>query len=286
MVGVLRLGKLLAATLVTQESSQDPQTIKVIGAGFGRTSTDSLRQALDVLGYKTYHMSEVVRHGDAGTLNAFLDGGAAANATVLHGVLSRRGYNATVDWPLSLWYERLLEVNASAKVVLSVRDSPQVWALSFRRTIGSADRFPGPRNAARAPWRYLAWMRDAEALCARVYAAVGLRHEGDDPTRAFSEASAIAAYEAWIAKVRARVPAAQLLVHNAKEGYAPLCAFLGVAGCDRLGPYPHGNSTADLLRAFAVLNFVADAYPVAVAALALWLLARPLRRRRRRRKAD
>ena len=65
--------------------------VGVIGAGLGRTSTDSLRQALDVLGYKTDHMSEVVRHGDAGTLDAFLDGGAAANATVLHGVLSRHG---------------------------------------------------------------------------------------------------------------------------------------------------------------------------------------------------
>lgn len=34
--------------------------IEVIGAGFGRTGTYSLKAALDTLGYKTHHMFEIV----------------------------------------------------------------------------------------------------------------------------------------------------------------------------------------------------------------------------------
>ena len=39
-------------------------------------------------------------------------------------------------------------------------------------------------------------------------------------------------------------------------------AFLGVAGCGALGPYPRVNSTVDLRQAFIVLTLVADAHPV------------------------
>lgn len=36
------------------------------------------------------------------------------------------------------------------------------------------------------------------------------------------------AFEAHTAAVRATIPASQLLVYQAKEGWAPLCEFLGV----------------------------------------------------------
>ena len=34
--------------------------LEVIGSGYGRTGTDSLRSALNTLGYKTYHMKEIM----------------------------------------------------------------------------------------------------------------------------------------------------------------------------------------------------------------------------------
>lgn len=36
--------------------------IEVIGAGFGRTGTHSMRMALNHLGYKTYHMIEAIQN--------------------------------------------------------------------------------------------------------------------------------------------------------------------------------------------------------------------------------
>ncbi len=38
-------------------------SLEVIGAGYGRTGTSSLREALNLLGYKTYHMQHVMKQG-------------------------------------------------------------------------------------------------------------------------------------------------------------------------------------------------------------------------------
>ena len=43
-------------------ATQSDEQIKVIGAGFGRTGTDSLRIALNELGLKCYHMHELMAH--------------------------------------------------------------------------------------------------------------------------------------------------------------------------------------------------------------------------------
>ena len=41
------------------------------------------------------------------------------------------GFNATVDFPASAYYEELLRTFPKAKVVLSVRDNGEKWARSF-----------------------------------------------------------------------------------------------------------------------------------------------------------
>ena len=40
------------------------EQLQIIGAGFGRTGTNSLKVALNILGYKTYHMTELEEHED------------------------------------------------------------------------------------------------------------------------------------------------------------------------------------------------------------------------------
>ena len=59
----------------------------------------------------------------------------------------------------------------------------------------------------------------------------------------------IALYEAYVAAVKAAVPAHRLLVHAAADGWEPLCAHLGVPVPDQ--PYPRRNSTDDFLRMVA-----------------------------------
>ena len=50
---------------------------------------------------------------------------------------------------------------------------------------------------------------------------------------------AVAVFEAHNAAVRAELPPERLLVWEASEGWAPLCAFLGVAVPDE--PFPRVN---------------------------------------------
>ena len=51
------------------------------------------------------------------------------------------------------------------------------------------------------------------------------------------------AFEAHVDGVRAAIPREQLLIHRAKDGWEPLCSFLGVPVPDE--PYPRTNDRAE-----------------------------------------
>ena len=57
----------------------------------------------------------------------------------------------------------------------------------------------------------------------------------------------VAAFNAHNAQVRAAIPPERLLVYEIAEGWAPLCAFLGVPIPDT--PMPKANSTEEFLAA-------------------------------------
>jgi len=104
--------------------------MKVIGAGFGRTGTTSLKAALETLGFgPCYHMTEVFAH----PWHADVWVAAARGETAdLDAVLE--GYESTVDWPACAFYEEIMQRHPEAKVLLSVRD-PERWYESTRGTI-------------------------------------------------------------------------------------------------------------------------------------------------------
>ena len=63
-------------------------------------------------------------------------------------------------------------------------------------------------------------------------------------------------FEKHCAQVVAGVPSDRLLVFEAKDGWAPLCAFLGVHAPDE--PYPHVNSMEDTKRFMQALGAQAE----------------------------
>jgi len=109
--------------------------IKVIGAGFGRNGTLSLKQALETLGFgKCYHMAEVFQHPEHVPVWR-----AAAHGKSVDWDAVFDGYQASVDWPsCSFWQEQMARY-PDAKVVLSERD-PERWYESVMNTI-----YPDPR---------------------------------------------------------------------------------------------------------------------------------------------
>jgi hypothetical protein len=53
------------------------------------------------------------------------------------------------------------------------------------------------------------------------------------------------AYDAWNERMQAIIPPDRLLVFNVKDGYKPLCQFLGVP--EPAQKFPHENDTAFLI---------------------------------------
>lgn len=209
-------------------------TIKVIGAGFGRTGTLSLKVALEELGFhKCYHMQEVFAHpAHAQVWHAASQGKAVDWDKLL------QGYAATVDWPGCYFYKELLAKYPDAKVVLSVRD-PEQWYASALGTIFNAGQgFPVNLIAQIVP--------PIRRFIAMIDSVIW---QGTFHSNFADKAYAIAIFNQHIAEVKRVVPPQQLLVYEVKQGWAPLCDFLDVpVPADK--PFPRLNDSAQFQQAF------------------------------------
>lgn len=199
-------------------------TIEVIGAGFGRTGTLSLKLALEKLGFdKCYHMTEVFQQ--PGHVDVWLD---ATRGEEVDWPALFQGYRASVDWPACNFWELQLKAFPDARVILSERD-PERWYQSVMSTI-----YPSSVAA-----------RESEdpAMKAWVDMAFELIWDGTFHGRVEDKDHAIDVYEAHNAYVKKQAPADRLLVFEASAGWEPLCQFLGCPVPDE--PYPRVNSTED-----------------------------------------
>lgn len=193
-------------------------TLRVFSAGFGRTGTLSLKFALEQIGFgPCHHMKEVFENGPVQVplWNAALAGKPDFEAIY-------KGYSAAVDWPTAAFWRELAAAYPEAKVIVSTR-SAEGWYESMSQTILPALTTPGdlPPPAA-----------DVLNMAGKVL------RRSLGPT--FDKDSMIAAFHAQEASVKAEIPASRLLVHSARDGWEPLCAFLGVPV--PATPYPRTNS--------------------------------------------
>ena len=198
--------------------------IEVIGAGFGRTGTLSLKFALEKLGFdKCYHMMEVQFHPEH--VQVWRD---AARGVMPDWEQLFAGYRASVDWPSCNFWQEQLAAFPDAKVILSRRE-PRAWYASVMNTIWPASqanaRSDDPRVQLGAQMSY-------EVIWERIF-------DG----RMEDEAHVIACYEAHNQAVIDAVPKAQLLVYTPGDGWGPLCEFLGVPQPQE--DYPRVNSTEE-----------------------------------------
>lgn len=262
----------------------ESEKMQVIGAGFGRTGTESLCSALTTLGYKTYHGTKAIRYGHLPGWNSFF---ATGDDNVLE-ELEKEGFNATTDFPASPAYKTFVERNPNSKVVLSIHPrGGKGWAKSFLATL-----LPLGQIVQQPPFRYLKPFKEFTKMCAKVRETVGIELDSDG---GISEEKLEIAYEAWLKAVKNAVPPGRLLVHSAVDGWGPLCAFLGLerggGACptEDGDPYPRVNDTEDLFRQINVLGSIAFAWPFVppiASALVVAFLVRCCRGKRGAQKQD
>jgi len=200
-------------------------SLKVIGAGFGRTGTHSLKIALEMLGFAPcYHMVEVFTH--PGHSEAWEEAARSGEAD-WNALLGP--YKAAVDWPASYFWRELMKAYPDAKVILTERPE-EAWYKSITNTIfdfmarevDPAKLYP-IRAAQRKMGRYIVAER-----------TFGNRLDKEHVLDVYRKNSA---------DVKREVPRDKLLVFDAPDGWAPLCKFLGMPVPE--APYPLTNTTEE-----------------------------------------
>ncbi len=207
-------------------------SLKIIGAGLPRTGTNTLKESLEQLGLKhVYHMKELILNPERLKYWKQLHETGDTDWDALY-----EGYDGTVDFPGYPWYKEHMKRYPDAKVILTVRDF-ESWYKSVDSTVFRAGpQTPGEKikmigkllfsARARKVVQVIKWFKG-------VFFAEKLQGKfGDkDFARQF--------WDNHLADVKAYVPKDKLLVYDVRDGWGPLCKFLGVP--EPKEPLPHLN---------------------------------------------
>jgi hypothetical protein len=197
-------------------------SLEIIGPGFGRTGTSSLKIALEHLGFGPCHHMFEVRDNPA----LLPDWEAAARGERMDWDRVFQGYRAQVDRPGARYWRELVRHFPEARVILTVRD-PDDWFDSVQATIAP---FLAARGTHPSP--------HVNAIAEMGYQTVAVQvfddrlSDRDHATRVFRE---------HVTEVQAEIPAHRLLTFDLREGWRPLCDFLEVEVPEM--PFPHTNSS-------------------------------------------
>jgi hypothetical protein len=199
--------------------------MKVIGAGFGRTGTLSLKKALELVGYgPCYHMDEMIRYPKHMGVWKAVAQGKPVNWDDIFG-----NYQSSLDFPASLYYRELLTAYPDAKVILTVRE-PERWYQSMYETAYTMMELYTPAWVKKYVPQY---KRFADLIDVMIWNGLFNGKFAD-------KAHAIRIFNEHIEQVKQNVPAEKLLIFNVKEGWEPLCNFLGIPIPEGV-PFPHVN---------------------------------------------
>jgi hypothetical protein len=232
-------------------------SLQLIGAGYGRTGTDSTKEALNILGLPCYHMREVIgnpenrHHLDFWSQVALADSGTQHDWPQVFA-----NYSAAVDNPAACVWRELMESYPDAKVLLTLHPGgPEAWYDSVMDTIYFTERL--------WQWKVL----EAVVPFAKKFGPMARKliwqrfHKGTMENRT----AAVAEYKRHIEEVKSAVPAENLLVFQVSEGWEPLCSFLGLEIPDQ--PYPRVNDKESMKK--EIKGMVRGAYGIlAIGALA------------------
>ena len=213
--------------------------MKVIGVGFGRSGTMSLKQALEDLGAgPCFHMIDLIRNPDK--VEPWHD---AAIKGEKNWDEMFSGYELKIDWPGCSFWEELIEVYPDSPVLLNVRDfdgfykSCQNTILAVKQAAMSGElpedaSREGPKPELWGVIEKLIWQGDFQG-----------RFEDKEWVRQM--------YYDRIETIKNTVPADRLIVWElGVDGWEPICEALGEPVPDK--PFPHMHDTNEFRTEFGL----------------------------------
>ena len=214
------------ANLINNYTPKAP--IQVLGTGFGRTGTYSLKLALEQLGFgPCHHMIELARKpSEISHWQSALSGQANWQNVF-------QNYQSAVDWPAALFCESLLNIYPTIKFIHTTRD-PESWYKSASHSIFYALEFA---TATMCDKKLPDWVKIARQ-------AVLVEHfQGKHRHKEFCIDKFIK-HEQW---VKQTIPKEQLLIFDLTQGWKPLCEFLEVDQPEKVA-FPHDNASSEFFK--------------------------------------
>jgi len=192
--------------------------MKVLILGLGRTGTASMRAAMQQLGYvDTYHMMSCSIENPPDAL-LWMDALRAKYDGI--GEFTRKDWDkllgncqAVCDWPAIAFAKELIEAYPDAKVVLTNRDVDS-WHASTMRTVYWRVTDPELKALSNFSWAASMYQPMLQKFFDCFFEGDFVNKGKDIYTRHYEE-------------VRSLVPKDRLLEFQVKEGWEPLCEFLG-----------------------------------------------------------
>jgi hypothetical protein len=203
-----------------------------------------LTLALEELGYPTLHTQHLYENDEIFEMwtnqifQPSIDSGNAFLGSPDLDLITSHGYQATMDLPMALYFERVMEQYPDCKFILTTRENSEVWFRSWdilTKSIVHPSKVGGFvfTNVNRI-FTYLRWLF---AIVNKDNSYLTTSYPLPDQQKK----AAIDSYEAHNAKVRKTIPAENLLEYNVKQGWEPLCKFLEAENCPTT-PFPKSNS--------------------------------------------
>jgi hypothetical protein len=197
----------------------------------------SLKAALERIGYgPSFHMIDIIR--DPTPLPYWQ---AAADGQKVDWTEALEGWESSVDWPGCTFWEEMAETWPDAPVLLTVRD-PDSWYESCKNSIHDAKEM-AMRGELEPP--------EENPPSPEVMQMInGLIWNGTFHGRFMEKEYALEVFNRHNEDVKSKVPADRLLVYEVKQGWEPLCEFLGAEAPDE--PFPHLNDTESFRAMFGM----------------------------------
>ena len=243
----VKLGLKTDSLIIDPEDEENQTEIKIVGLGLGRTGTTSLVVALEILGYAAVHDDEQTELTD---LYAAEDR-EEIDMDEFHEILGLRGYNATFKTAGCHWVERHPEV----KAILTVRDDPDKYVDSWLVAA------PFVEILERRPFR---WMATVDELMESFESEYKMETTGGHPENFLDRDALRQNYVEYVNAVQESIPSERLLTFNVKQGWGPLCKYLGHPIPEGI-PFPHVHTRAKLQGEMDFLRMITWIWPLAIA---------------------